>query len=63
MGEAMRAEHLTRYDLDTVWDDRVLRRAFIQTGGVPAITFADADGSVPPDLRGRLTVAVTPPPV
>jgi len=63
MGQAMRAEHLTRYDLDTVWDDRVLRRAFIQTGGVPAITFADADGSVPPDLRGRLAVAVTPPPV
>jgi hypothetical protein len=60
MGQAMRTQHLARYDLDTVWDDRVLRRAFVQTGGVPAITFADADGSVPPDLRGRLAVAVTP---
>jgi uncharacterized protein (DUF362 family) len=61
MGEALRTQHLARYDLDTVWDDRVLRRAFVQTGGVPGIDFVDADGSVPAALRGRLAVRVTPP--
>jgi uncharacterized protein (DUF362 family) len=60
MGQALRTQHLTRYDLDTVWDDRVLRRAFRQTDGVPQVAFADADGSVPPALRDRLAAHVTP---
>jgi hypothetical protein len=59
MGEALRTQYLARYDLDTVWDDRVLRRAFVQTGGVPGIAFADADGSVPRALRERLAARVT----
>ncbi len=62
MGQALRTQHLTRYDLDTVWDDRVLRRAFLQTGGVPALVFTDADGSVPAPLREQLAARVTPPP-
>src|SRR6185369_15613865 len=37
LGEAMRMERLTRYDLDSVWDDRVLARAFATGGGVPRI--------------------------
>lgn len=54
VGELRRAQRLQRHDLDTIWDDRVLRRAFENRGGVPRVEVADADGSVPAALRGRL---------
>jgi len=54
IGEALRTQHLERYDLDTLWDDRVLRRAFELAGGVPRIELTDADGSLPTGLLGKL---------
>jgi hypothetical protein len=60
IGEAMRMQHLERYDLDTVWDDRVLRRAFATAGGVPRVDLGPANDGVPPAVRARLAAAVTP---
>jgi uncharacterized protein (DUF362 family) len=60
LGEAMRMQHLERYDLDTVWDDRVLRRAFATAGGVPRVDLGMANDAVPAALRATLAVAVTP---
>jgi hypothetical protein len=54
IGQALRTQHLTRHDLDTLWDDRVLRRAFELAGGVPRVELEDADGSFPAELRGKL---------
>jgi uncharacterized protein (DUF362 family) len=53
-GEALRTQQLARHDLETLWDDRVLRRAFQLAGGVPRVELADADGSLPAALRGKL---------
>ena len=61
LGQALRAQRLRRYDLDTVWDDRVLRRAFANAGGVPRVALADADGSLPPALLGRLAAEASLP--
>jgi uncharacterized protein (DUF362 family) len=61
LGEAMRMQHLARYDMETVWDDRVLARAFETGGGVPRVAFAGANTAVPAALRDRLAAAVTPP--
>lgn len=59
MNQALRMEHLTRYDMQTIWDDRVLARAFSTTGGAPAVTLA-GDTGLPSELRDRLFTAVTP---
>jgi len=61
LGQAVRTEHLTRYDLGAVWDDRVLRRAFVHTGGVPRLDLAAVGAAVPPALRRRLEAQVTLP--
>ncbi|MDJ0853052.1 MAG: DUF362 domain-containing protein [Myxococcota bacterium] len=60
-GEAFRTEGLPRYDLEAVWDDRVLRRAFEIAGGVPRIALTDDGGSLPPALRTDLEDALTLP--
>lgn len=54
VGQALRTQHLKRYDLGSLWDDRVLRRAFELSGGVPRIELGDADGSLPEALLGQL---------
>ena len=54
MAQALRTQHLKRYDLDSLWDDRVLRRAFELSGGVPRIELGDADGSLPAELLAQL---------
>lgn len=59
LAQAWKAQGLPRYDLNSIWDDRVLRRAFEIAGGVPHLELADADGSLPPELRKRLQDAVT----
>ena len=60
-GEMLRSESLTRYDLQTVWDDRVLRRAFQIFGGVPRVRIADEMGTLTGPLRDDLQAAVTLP--
>jgi uncharacterized protein (DUF362 family) len=59
LGAVMRMEHLARYDLERVWDDRVLGRAFA-TGGVPKVELAVA-GSVPETVRAALAAHTTLP--
>lgn len=61
IGQALRTQHLERYDLDTLWDDRVLRRAFELAGGVPRLELTDADGSLPAALLGKLASALALP--
>jgi uncharacterized protein (DUF362 family) len=61
LGQALRTEHLARYDLETLWDDRVLRRAFALAGGVPKVELVDADGSLAAELRQRLAAELALP--
>ncbi len=59
--KALSAETLTRYDHGSIWDDRVLRRAFENHGGVLRLDFVHADPSVPPEIRQRLSADVALP--
>jgi len=51
---ALTTEMLTRYDLDQVWDDRVLRYAAVAFGGVPRVELHDVDGTVPAAIEDAL---------
>lgn len=57
LGGALSAETLERYDLDSVWSDRVLRAAFRIKGGVPSLDLSPIDSSVPSDVRERIGAA------
>jgi len=57
-GRFFEAEPLERYDIDAIWHDRVLLRAFEAFGGVPRVELVDADAAVPPALRQRLSAEV-----
>lgn len=57
-GQMVRAERLTHYDVETIWDDRVPRRTFDVFGGVPRVELADAGGALPDAMRERLARAV-----
>ncbi len=54
VGAALTAERLPRYDLERVWDDRVLRSAAVAFGGVPRVELVDAQGSVPGTIRDAI---------
>jgi uncharacterized protein (DUF362 family) len=56
--KALSAETLTRYDHGSIWDDRVLNRAFESHGGVPRLEFVTADTSVAPEIQQRLRTHV-----
>jgi hypothetical protein len=60
IGEAMKMQHLERYDMDTIWDDRVLRRAFHGTGGVPRVDLQAVNDGVPASLREKLAKDLVP---
>ncbi|MEW6271115.1 MAG: DUF362 domain-containing protein [Thermodesulfobacteriota bacterium] len=60
LGEALRAERLERYDLATIWDDRVLARAFQTAGGVPRVELGAVNEHIPPALLERLARQVSP---
>jgi uncharacterized protein (DUF362 family) len=61
VGAALRAQWLSRHDLRSIWDDRVLRRAFDVHGGVPRVELVGADASLPAPLRERLSAGVALP--
>ncbi len=52
--EAWRTQWLDRYALNSIWDDRVLRRAFELDGGVPRVQLIAADDSLPAPLEETL---------
>jgi uncharacterized protein (DUF362 family) len=60
LGAALGAESLGHNDVDGLWTDRVLRRAFEIEGGVPRVELIAPDGSVPETLRQRLAASVDP---
>jgi len=45
----------------SIWDDRVLRRAFEIAGGVPELEIGDASGALPAPLMKQLHEAVARP--
>ncbi len=57
MAAAWQMQSLPRYDLASVFDDRVLRRAFALSGGVPRVTLVP-DGAMPPALRAGLEASL-----
>jgi len=60
VGQAINAEKLTRNDIETIWDDRVLKRAFQLFGGIPRLNFIDANALVPPDIKHWIAKMTTP---
>lgn len=61
IGQAIGSERLTRNDIDTIWDDRVLNRAYKFFGGMPAVVLEPANDVVPQALKTRLAEATTRP--
>ena len=60
-GAALTAERLTRNDINTIWEDRTLNRAYWLWGGVPEVSLVDANEAVPPDIKRELANAVLSP--
>jgi len=58
-GPAFASEELTRNNINTIWDDRVLNRAYQVFGGVPKVILRAANTAVPEDLRNRISEMVT----
>jgi len=58
-GPAFASEKLTRNDINTIWDDRVLNRAYQVFGGMPKVILEAGNNTVPENLRNRLSEMVT----
>ena len=58
---ALAPEGLTRNDINTIWDDRVLNRAYQVLGGRPEIDVKTANRAVPGEVEGRLAEMTIPP--
>ena len=56
---ALTSETLTKTALDTIWQDRVLNRAYQVLGGRPEIALRAANDLVPEDLSRRLLTMST----
>jgi hypothetical protein len=59
LGEAWHTEKLVRNDIDHIWDDRVLNRAFEVFGGIPQIELVDVEDTVPQETREALLERVS----
>ena len=57
---ALTPEGLTRNDINTIWDDRVLNRAYQVLGGRPKIKIKTANRVVPGELKERLAEITNP---
>jgi len=49
------ADRLFKNDLKTIWDDRVLNRAYHLFNGVPKVIIREANRNLPKDLKKRLS--------
>jgi uncharacterized protein (DUF362 family) len=58
--KSVSADTLIRNDLQSIWDDRVLRRAFELFGGIPKLKFIEANSNIPAEVRRRLSAMTTP---
>lgn len=57
---ALFSERLTKNDIKTIWDDRILNCAYQVFGGVPQVILEAANNAFPEDLKKRLTEMTTP---
>jgi len=62
LGPAIASERLVKEPLQTVWDDRVLGRAFRIFGGVPLVELREANDRVGAGVKRTLKGAVAFPP-
>jgi hypothetical protein len=60
MLKAVSAETLIRKDLESIWEDRVLKRAFDLFGGIPKIRFIEVNSNIPAEVKRRLSAMTTP---
>ena len=61
LGQAIDSERLTRNDINTIWDDRVLDRAYQVFGSVPVVVLEEVNDLVPQALKKRLIQCTTRP--
>ncbi|MBI5116422.1 DUF362 domain-containing protein [Candidatus Poribacteria bacterium] len=61
MGSALTAQRLIRKDIDTIWDDRALNRAYRLWGGIPQVTISPANEMVPTETRQKISGMVSLP--
>jgi uncharacterized protein (DUF362 family) len=61
LGDALGAQKLVRNDLNSIWDDRVLNRAYEVFGGVPKVDLVDIENAVPGDVKKQLANLVSKP--
>jgi uncharacterized protein (DUF362 family) len=54
-------EKLTRNDLNSIWDDRVLNRAYQVFGGIPSVNLVNVGGLVPQEIEEGLIEMVSNP--
>jgi hypothetical protein len=59
--EAWHAEKLVRHDIKSIWDDRVLNRAYHVLGGIPRVNFVDGNDAVSTETKEKLTQMVSKP--
>ena len=59
--QALRAQSPPLQDLERVWDDRVLGRAFEISGGAPRVELVATGSTVPRRLREQLVAALSLP--
>jgi uncharacterized protein (DUF362 family) len=59
-GQALDSEKLTRNDIDTIWDDRVLNRAYQVFDGMPAVVLEEANKVLPLTMKKRMAEYTTP---
>jgi uncharacterized protein (DUF362 family) len=60
LGQAIGSERLNRNDINTIWDDRVLNRAYQVFGGMPSVILDAANAVVPEALKKRLAEWTSP---
>jgi uncharacterized protein (DUF362 family) len=59
LGPTLASEKLTKNDLNAIWDDRVLNRAYEVFGGMPRVNLEAANNVLPEDLKKRLSKMTT----
>jgi hypothetical protein len=59
LGDALQAERLKRNDILSIWDDRVLNRAYEIFGGIPQLSLLNVNDTVPDDILRALKEMVT----
>ena len=59
LGDALQAEGLKRNDILSIWDDRVLNRAYQVFDGIPEVRMINVENTIPQETKDILTEMVT----